>query len=288
MDILTKLRTLGLKEYESKVFLVLLKGSLMSASEIAKKSNVPRPKVYEVLRSFVERGYCNEIETNSIMMFQLIDPVIIADKMEKELHSNYKKNLEGIKDSFEKLEPLYKTEEDDESKITNIEVVRGFNQHRHTKFIELFKKAKKEIHFMIRLEGYVSDEIDAIAKKFFKNGGKIHSLYEASYNFRVKKDGQWSNVDIGDLISICRKFESYGEDLRISETRLPNMTIFDRETVFLNVQDKTIPRHNEADIIIHNKAYAENMIDYFERVRKDSYTINEFEAIKTKGINEVN
>lgn len=66
------------------------------------------------------------------------------------------------------------------------------------------------------------------------------------------------------------------------------MTIFDRETVFLNVQDKTIPRHNEADIIIHNKAYAENMIDYFERVRKDSYTINEFEAIKTKGINEVN
>lgn len=288
MDFVEKLKKLGLKEYESKVFMVLLKGSLMSASEIAKKAKVPRPKVYEVLRGFVERGYCNEIETNSIMMFQIIDPVIIADKMEKELHSNYKKNLEEIKKSFNELKPLYKSEEDSENKITNIEVIRGFNQHRHTKFIELFKKAKKEIHFMIRLEGYVSDEIDAIAKKFFKTGGKIHSLYEASYNFRIKKDGQWSNVDIDDLIQICRKFESYGEELKISETKLPNMTIFDRETVFINVQDKTLPRHNEADIIIHNKAYAENMIDYFERVWKDSYTINKYEAIKTKGINEVN
>lgn len=287
MDLIERLKKLGLKEYESKVFMVLLKGSLMSASEIAKKAKIPRPKVYEVLRGFVERGYCNEIETNSIMMFQIIDPVIIADKLEKELHSNYKKNLEELKGSFEELKPLYKSEEDSENNITNIEVVRGFNQHRHTKFIELFKKAKKEIHFMIRLEGYVSDEIDAIAKKFFKNGGKINSLYEASYNFRVKKDGQWSNVDLNDLIYICRKFESYGEDVRISDIRLPNMTIFDRETVFLNIQDKTIPRHNEADIIIHNRAYAENMIDYFERVWESSLTINTFEESKTNGINEV-
>ena len=287
MNFLDKLRKLGLKEYESKVFLVLLKGSLMSASEIAKKSKVPRPKVYEVLRSFVERGYCNEIETNSIMMFQIIDPDIIVDKMEKELHLNYKKSLADIKDSFEELKPLYRSEEDKDSKITNIEVVRGFNQHRHTKFIELFKNAKKEIHFMIRLEGYVSDEIDSIAKKFFKNGGKIQSLYEASYNFRIKKDGQWSNVDIEDLLKICKKFESYGEDLKISESRLPNMTIFDRETVFLNVQDKNLPRHNEADIIIHNKAYAENMIDYFDRVWDTSYTTKQFEKIKASGINEV-
>ena len=116
MGFIDKLKKLGLKEYESKVFMVLLKGSLMSASEIAKKAQIPRPKVYEVLRGFVERGYCNEIETNSIMMFQIIDPVIIADKMEKELHSSYKKNLEEIKSSFEELKPLYKTEEDDENK----------------------------------------------------------------------------------------------------------------------------------------------------------------------------
>src|SRR5690606_26573393 len=124
-----------------------------------------------------------------------IDPEIIADKMEKELNQNYKKDLEEIKGSFDELKPLYRTEEG-KDKIANIEVVRGFNKHRHTKFIELFKQAKKEIHFMIRLEGYVSDEIDAIAKKFFKMGGRIHSLYEASLDFRIKKNDQWSVVDI--------------------------------------------------------------------------------------------
>ncbi len=41
------------------------------------------------------------------------------------------------------------------------------------------------------------------------------------------------------------------------------MTIFDRKIVFTNIQDKTVPRHNNADIIIKNEYYANRMIDLF-------------------------
>jgi len=44
------------------------------------------------------------------------------------------------------------------------------------------------------------------------------------------------------------------------------MTVFDREVVFLNIKDKTIPRHNEADLIIRNKDYAESMANMFLNV----------------------
>ena len=66
-EILDKLRVVGFKENESKVLLALLKGGMMSASEIAKESHIIRNSIYDILKSFVEKGYCNEIETNTIL-----------------------------------------------------------------------------------------------------------------------------------------------------------------------------------------------------------------------------
>ena len=53
------------------------------------------------------------------------------------------------------------------------------------------------------------------------------------------------------------------------------MTIFDRKIVFTNIQDKTVPRHNNADIIIKNEAYANRMIDLFDFYWDKAYTIEE-------------
>ena len=60
-DIIEKLKELGFKEYESKVFSVLLKGSLMRASEIAKEAKIVRNSIYDILKSFVEKGGMNKI-----------------------------------------------------------------------------------------------------------------------------------------------------------------------------------------------------------------------------------
>lgn len=83
------LKSLGFKEYESKVLLVLLSGNPMSASEIAKDAKIIRNSIYDILKSFVDKGYCNEIETNTILNYQIIDPAIILDK----IISDYKKKF---------------------------------------------------------------------------------------------------------------------------------------------------------------------------------------------------
>jgi sugar-specific transcriptional regulator TrmB len=279
-QILIKLQDLGFKDYESKVFLVLLKGGVLGATEIAKKAKIPRTAVYDILEGFAERGYCNEIETNKISKFEIINPEIILDKIKSDYEYATKDKIKNLIAIFEEIKPLYKTEKSNADDAVNIELVRGFNQHRIVKFINLFKQAKKEVFYMIRLEGQVTPELDETAVKFLNNGGIINSLYEASLNFKIIKNGTRINATMDDLIKLCEFYEKGGENLRISNKILPNMTIFDREIVFINIVDKDIPRHNKSDIIIRNAEFAGRMIDLFHYYWENSLTVKEYKSYK--------
>lgn len=275
-ELLNKLQELGFKEYESKVFLVLLNGTALSASEIAEKAGIRRTSVYEILKSFASRGFCNEIETNTILKYEIIDPRVIADKIEREIKQTNELKIYNLKSAFKDLEEIHKSREAEDNSKINIELIRGFNKHRQEKFIELMKNARREILFMIRLEGYISEELDTGAKEFFKNGGVIKSIYEASLNFKIIKDNSRLNASTEDLVRICKRFEKSGEKVRISNFELPNMTVFDRKIVFINIQDKSIPRHNNSDIIIKNEEFAGKMIDLFKYYWENAMGIDDY------------
>lgn len=281
-EILKKLQELGFKEYESRIFLVLLKGSCLSATEIAKKAKIHRTAVYDILKKFAQKGYANEIETNTILKYEIIDPKIILYKIEEDFVNENREKIAKLKDTFKDLQPLFKTDQENETDSSvNIELIRGFNRQRHTKFIDLFKQAKKEIFFMIRLEGQVTDEMDEMALRFFEKGGVIKSIYEASLKFKIiKNDNNFkSEVTLDDLIELCESYEKSGENVKISTIEIPNMTIFDREIVFINIEDKSVPRHNRSDIIIKNEEFAHRMIDLFESYWEKAFTTNELRTI---------
>jgi sugar-specific transcriptional regulator TrmB len=279
-ELINKLKSLGFTEYESKIFLALLQGHLMSATEIAESAQIRRTDVYNVLKSFVEKGYCNEIETNTIMKYEMIDPDVVLDKIELKIQKEKDRQIASFKDTFKSLKPLYRSKESGEDKTSNIELIRGYNQHREAKFFDLLKNAKSEILFMIRLEIYISDEVDKTAEKFVKNGGVIKSIYEVGNNFKVKKDDKWAEGNVDDLVKVFTKFEKYGEQLKLSKVKIPNFTIFDRKTVFMNIVDKTVPRYNEADIIIKNNDYAESMVEVFNSFWEKSYKLKDYKKIK--------
>jgi hypothetical protein len=126
------------------------------------------------------------------------------------------------------------------------------------------------------MEMHISDEIDETAANFIKKGGTIKSIYEINGNFKIKKNGRWIDCTDEDLKNVFTKFESYGEKLKLIKSKIPNMVIFDRETVFLNITDKVDKKNNEADVIFRNKDYAETMAEMFERTWDKSYTLKEY------------
>ena len=279
-EIINKLRSLGFTEYESKVFISILQGKLMSASEVADNAGIRRTDVYNILKSFVEKGYINEIETNTILNYEMIDPDIVFDKIQRNIKLQKENELSTLEKTFKDLKPLYQTKQNDKSKIINVELIRGYNKHREVKLIELLKKANKEILFMVRPEIYLSDEIDKFAKEFYKRGGVIKSIYEYGDDYKILKIDKWVKATGNEFIKILKKYEKSGEQIKISKEQVPNITIIDGEIVFTNISDRSLPRHTEADIIIRNKNYAESMKIVFNTFWKSGYSIKDFENIK--------
>jgi sugar-specific transcriptional regulator TrmB len=277
-QLLEKLKQLGFKEYEAKAFMVLLKGRLMSASEIAKEAKIIRNSIYDILKSFVDKGFCNEIETNTILQYRIIDPHIIFDKIEKDYRDEHQKNIALIKQTLKEAEPIFKAKPSDDPDNINIELVRGFNKHRVAKYIDLLSETKSELLGMYRLKGLVSGEIDTIVKRLIKSGGAVKTIYHSSLDFKVMKDNVPVNARVEDFIKILEKFSKAGEEVRVAEDNIPNMTIFDKRKVFFNLGDKRIPQGNRADLIVRYDDFASYMEDLFTFYWNKSLSLEEYKS----------
>lgn len=266
--LIERLKSLGFKEYESKVMIVLLSGIPMSASEIAKEAGIIRNSIYDILKSFVEKGYCNEIETNTILNYQIIDPAIILDKIISDYKKNFTHKMDSLKETFSEMQNIYKAESSkSEGPDRNIQLIRGFNKHRVAKYVELVNASKQSICGMYSPRRVVVDELSEDAKKFIKGGGEIRSIYQ------LGEDA----ADNAELYKACELFSKGGEKVRLADFRLPNITIFDSENVFINLSaDKTVPKHKQADLIISNADYASHMRDLFDHYWDKSMTLEEF------------
>lgn len=277
-NLLEKLRTIGFRENESKVLFVLLQGISMSASRIAGEAKIIRNSIYDILKDFVSRGYCNEIETNTILNYQCIDLQVLADKVEKEFNELHRARIKTLHETLDEVKEHYSNIKSDpvNDKEINIELIRGYNKHRMEKYLEYLKKSKVSVLGMFNLRGIVSEELDGAAKDFIDRGGKLRSIYRAGLDFKIIKEGKAQPATNDDLIRVCEGFQKAGEELRLCDTDIPNMTIFDNETVFNNISDKEIPKHKSADIIVRNAGNAKYMADLFGFYWQQGKTIEEY------------
>ena len=279
-EIKLHLRKVGFTENESKVFIALLNGSQMSASEVAKAAGIRRTDIYDILKVFVDRGYCNEIETNTILKYEIIDPRVISDKIVHDIKKESTQKIDNAETLVKKVIPFYNKGATFADRM-NIELVRGFNKHRMIRFMELIKASKEEILMMNRIEGEVSKDVDTVSLDFINKGGVYKSIYEVSLNFKLKKDGKWSGVTLNEFIDLCKYYQSHGEQIRLTKMLTASSVIFDREIVYLNIHDKTIPKHNKTDIIIRNKEFAQFFVNIFELCWNQSFTVDEFSEMSS-------
>jgi sugar-specific transcriptional regulator TrmB len=270
--LIERLKSLGFKEYESKVLIVLLGGSPMSASEIAKEAKIIRNSIYDILKSFVEKGYCNEIETNTILNYQIIDPAIILDKIASDYRKNFNHKLLSLNETFGELQQIYKSESTKtEGPDKNIQLIRGFNKHRVARYLELVGSSVKEILGMYSPRRVVVEELSRDAQRFIKDGGIIRSIYQLS------DDKEMNN----ELIAACELFQKGGEQVRLARFKLPNISVFDSENVFINLSaDKNVPKHKQADLIIKNTDYAGHMKDLFNTYWEKAVTLEDYKKEK--------
>jgi predicted transcriptional regulator len=263
-DTIKNLEALGFTNYESRIFCVLFEGNLMTASEIAKKAEVARSSAYDILKSFTEKGICNEIQTSSVAKYEIIDPKVVQDKIEKEIHDTFISKSTKLKDSFDKLTPIFKAKELEGEKV-DVELIKGFNKHRSAKFMQHWENSSKELLLMNKLEVMADTAIDEFTANFIKNGGVIKTIYEVSENFRINEGGKWIVAGPEKLIEMLDETKGEGGEVKLTKKVYQNMAIFDRKVVYISLVDPTVSRYNRSDIIVKNQNFAESMAEFFEQ-----------------------
>lgn len=274
-EILKNLQILGFSENESKTLFVLFDGHLLSVPDIAKLAGIPRSSAYDILKTFTKDGICNEIQTSSVAKYEIIDPKVVQDKFEKEIHNNFKTRLLKLNESFDALMPKFKSKELEKEKV-DVELIKGFNKHRVAKFMQLWESSSKELLLMNKLEGYVDNKVDEQSINFIRNGGTIKTIYEVSYNFKIKFQNTWKEVTPKALVELCYEFENKGIQVKLAKSIYQNIAIFDRKIAYTSLVDSTISRYNRSDIIVKNANYANAMADYFNSCWAHAETITEF------------
>jgi sugar-specific transcriptional regulator TrmB len=274
-EIIKNLEALGFTQYESKIFCVLFEGNLLPATEIAAKAGIPRSSAYDILKSFTQKGICNEIQTSSVAKYEIIDPKVVQDKIEKQIHDSYVSKSSKLKDSFDKLTPLFKAKELQDEKV-DVELIKGFNKHRASKFMQLWLNSEKELLLMNKLEGHVDPSIDNYTKDFIKNGGVIKSIYEIAYDFKINEKGSWKTITPEKFPDFVGGMSVENNEVRLSKKVYQNMAVFDRKVVFISLVDSTISRYNRSDIIVKNQNFAESMTEFFMQNWEKAYSVEEF------------
>lgn len=280
-EIIKNLEALGFTQYESKIFCVLFEGNLLPATEIANKAGIPRSSAYDILKSFTQKGICNEIQTSSVAKYEIIDPKVVQDKIEKEIHDAYVKKNSKLKDSFDKLTPLFKAKELEGEKV-DVELIKGFNKHRASKFMNLWQNSNKELLLMNKLEGHVDSAVDEFSIEFIKNGGTIKTLYEASYDFKIKVNNVWKAITPEELPEFIGEMSVDGGEVRLADKVNQNIAIFDRKVVYISLVDPTISRYNRSDIVVKNENFAQSMAEFFMQNWEKAYTAEQFKNKVTK------
>lgn len=95
-DVVLQLRTLGLNEYEARVYATLVGLQRATAREVHEASKVPRGRIYEILHDLAQRGFVG-VEDGSPARYHAVDADEVIDHIRDEYLASLEKTRTALK-----------------------------------------------------------------------------------------------------------------------------------------------------------------------------------------------
>ncbi|MGL4670186.1 MAG: TrmB family transcriptional regulator [Methanobacteriaceae archaeon] len=173
-EIISALKIMGLTEYESLAYISLSSMITATASEISENSDIPRSRVYEVLKLLSKKGFI-EIETGKPLKYTVIPPSTV-------FKSNKEQIITELDNAEEELNMRYETHI---SKVpAPIWMIRGIEKIVK-KELEIISRAKHSVNIRIGFlfEGELEQEALMKKVKAAVNRGVDVKIMIGSYSY---------------------------------------------------------------------------------------------------------
>ena len=217
-DRLERLRRAGLSRYEALVYLGLVQDRNARVVEIARRTGVPQPKVYQALDSLVEKGFC-ALGADAINRYRPVDPQLALQAESRRL-DELRVEVGSL---AQELGELYRSGASEQRWAPPIEIVKGLPQIR-TLIAEQVRKATGELLYFGQSPQVPALDVAQAIWERAEAGARLRLVFDEHYFERSEERGEED-----DLLRKVR-----GE--RRVVPHLPSkMIVVDRATALLSV-----------------------------------------------------
>ena len=263
-QIIEMLMSLGLSEYEAKVYITLVLSGPCNVSSISKESGVPQSKIYEMLDRLENKQL---IETISQVpkTVKAIPPEIALKNLIEEKENKMSELKKSVEVLTETLRPI-----DTEEKIEGVWTIKG------KKWSEYINKAA-EIYD--RCQKYAF----CISRDFAWSSRMAEAVIDCQ-----KRKVPIRTICIGDIDEVnyyrARWFSEHGVEIKLYKTNLhPRIIVGDGKEVLIRLDESPVKRDNFSftSIWSKDKSLAKVIDSYTKNLWKIAKPIN-FSKIKIK------
>lgn len=215
---LARLRRAGLSRYESLVYLGLVQDRNARVVEIARRTGVPQPKVYQALDSLVEKGFC-AIGSDAVNRYRPIDPELALGSQ----LSRLRQQQDEVQGLSKELAELYRSGKEEQRWAPPIEIVKGLPQI-HALLVDQVHKARTELLYFGQAPQTPALEVAKAIWERAEAGVRLKMLFDAHYFDHPEERGEEDDL--------LRKVKAE----RRTTAELPSkMMVLDRATALLSV-----------------------------------------------------
>ncbi len=262
---INKLISIGLNLYEAKAYSVILKSGISSASQISKIGKIPQGRIYNILESLIQKGFCS-IVRGSVKKFKAVDPKVVMDSIIQERRKNFEEQEKNMLSVAEQLNKEFESQDDINSTLDYIHVYTT-KPSMINKFNEIMQNCK-ETHRTFNKPPFATNSDPSAhypsAENAIKRGVKIKAIYE------IQKD----NLD--NFITWIKYFNEAKEDIRITEKLPLKMVITDNSVVMFTLHNRMNKKNNFTSVVIEHSNITDALIELFDIYWEKSMTLEEF------------
>ncbi len=263
VNIISELLEIGFTEYEAKVYSVLLKQNVASATEITKIGNVPRGRIYDILNLLIEKGFCVTVPS-TVKKFKAVNPEVAIHNLIELQKRKEQRMLETAK----KLQEVYNNQKDTTSPLDYIQIL--------TSKPSIIKKAEdiaqncNKIFRTFNKPPYVK-KYDNIIRK----GPKFKAIYE------IEEDNP------EDFINCIKSYNQKGEEIRLIEKLPLKFIISDENTIMFTLKNRVGLKNDLTSMVVEHSDISYALIELFEIYWERAITLDEYLKTINRKINKI-
>lgn len=254
LDLLNRLVGQVMSERQAKVYLALLQKGSATAAELQRSAGVPHSKIYEIVDSLVNQGYCRKRQVGNRRTFEPIDPKTAMISNIRQLKSR----IEDLKTLTEHLLEIYNSTGRAAEPFEYIETLRG-NEVIHQQYCQLVHNAKEEILGFGR-EPYAWDTSEKLKVQERELEGVLERGGISRWVFELRLP------DHIPVLKYMNRLQKKGVRYRVADSLPLKMMIFDRQLLLLADERPGSIRGELTMSIIKNSTIVNAFIAHFEYI----------------------